>query len=155
MALTVEVVKPLGEGRVQVDTKRKWLGSEIVQHYSVPEEKADAFIADYKKEVPKMQRNGGIIGAVAGIVSMALGVAAAKKAGPILKTLSMALFTVAGVLGTAFAVGTNNAKKARTMLDKHDAKPIFYLKGQEKVSKAEEKETKPAEEASPEETKKD
>ena len=53
MALSVEVVKPLDGGRVQVDAKNKFFGKDIVAHYSVPENKADEFIADYKKEENK------------------------------------------------------------------------------------------------------
>lgn len=130
MALSVEVVKPLDGGRVQVDAKNKFFGKDIVAHYSVPENKADEFIADYKKEENKRTTNG-IASCAITAGAMLLGGLASKKANVLLKGLSVVLFGAVGAVASVVGFGMNNAKRLNKLFEKHDAKPVVYLKEEE------------------------
>ena len=130
MALTLEVVKPLGNGNVQVDAKNKIFGKEIVSSYMVSEKKADEFIADYKKENKKRTLSG----IAAGVVTcgmIALGGAASKKAGVLLKAVTYTLFAVAGLVGSVVGFGVANAKRLDNIFKKNDARPLVFLKEDE------------------------
>jgi len=148
MTLTVDIVRPLGEGKVQVDAKNKFLGfgKEIVSHYMVPEEKADEFIVDYKKETTNRVLSGMVAGVVTGGMFL-MGAAASRKAGVILKAASMILFTAAGLIGSVIGLGMNNAKRMNKLFEKHDAAPMIFLKNED-VAKSE----KTGEENKPEKT---
>ena len=144
MALSVEVVKPLDGGRVQVDAKNKFFGKDVVTHYSVPKEKADEFIADYKKEENKRTANG-IASCAITAGAMLLGGLASKKANVLLKGLSVILFGAAGAVASVIGFGMNNAKRLNNLFEKHDANPIVYLKDEApaKDKKVDEKSNKP------------
>lgn len=127
MALSVEVVKPLNDGRVQVDAKNKFFGKDVVNHFSVPKEKADEFISDFKKEEKRRTANGVASGVItAG--AMLLGGLASKNANVLLKGLSVVLFGAAGAVASVVGFGMNNAKRLNKLFEKHDADPIVYLK---------------------------
>ncbi len=144
MALSIEVAKPLDGGRVQVDAKSKFFGKDIVSHYSVPKEKADEFISDYKKENKNRTKNGVLAGVIT-VASMFVGSMASKGANPILKTLSVMLFGLAGGIASVAGFGMKNAKNANKIFEKHNAMPIFYVKEEipEKPQKAEGKAENP------------
>lgn len=127
MALSVEVTKPLDQGRVQVDAKNKIFGKDMVTYYSVPKEKADEFIADYKKEHKARTQKGILAGAITA-ASMVIGGLASKKANVLLKGLSVALFGAAGAVASVVGFGMNNAKRMNKLFEKHNASPMFYLK---------------------------
>ena len=149
MSLSVEVVKPLDNGRVQVDAKNKLFGKDVQTHYSVPKEKADEFIADFKKE-ENTRTKKGIAACAITAGSMILGGLASKKANILLKGLSVALFGAAGAVASVVGFGMNNAKRLNKLFEKHDAKPIVYLKEndktEEKVKKPSDKKALKAEE---------
>ena len=147
MALTVEVVKPLDAGRVQVDAKRKIFGNDIVRHFDVPKEKADDFISDYKKEMPKNRMLAASAIACLTLAAGMFGASAAKKAGAIMKIISATVFGGVGFVASTLFTGKRLVQANAALFEKHDARPIFYLKenmtkeevSQEKMDKIEEK----------------
>ena len=138
MALSVEVVKSLENGRVQIDARNKIFGNELVSSYSVPKSKSDEFIADYKKEAKKRNLFGVLGGAITGGMFL-MGLAASKHSNVILKVASTVLFTAVGLVGSALGIGIGNARRLSNIFKKNDVVPIIYLHKHGPIKDAENK----------------
>lgn len=124
--MEIKPVKDLGNSRTELIYSRKLSKSKFVdRHFSVPTEKKDEFVTEFKKFTRTSNILGWVGTALATLGGIWLGGKVSQK-----NILSWA-GGVAG--GLAFGIGAINIaargiyKKQQQLLDKYDAKEMVYL----------------------------
>lgn len=123
MGLDARITNRLDNNNVQIEISNK--KNEFKKSFSVPENKADSFIASYKKN----NRNVSIISNIAFVASILGGVLLASACTHKLesKALKWILNTCGGIVGSIGAfVGTDKyiESKEKQLLNGHQAKEI-------------------------------
>lgn len=138
MALALKLVKDLENNKVQIDATMKNKKGEYTRHFVVDKDKADEFINDFKREMPKVQNKMAATMGIGSVAAAGLGLLASKKSNLILKTLSAFVFAGAGLVASGIAAGINSAKSIGKFMAKHNAEEVRLLKADsENVEKAE------------------
>lgn len=127
--MEIKPVKDLGNGRTELVYSKKLPKAKYLdRHFSVPTEKQDEFVSDFKK----FTRTSNILGWAGTAVATFAGIWLGGKISQ--KTILSWAGGVAG--GLAFAIGAINIaarsiyKKQQQLFDKYDAKEMVYLREQ-------------------------
>lgn len=123
MAVTANISRKLDNNCVQVDISSKKIWT---RYFKVPENKADSFIANYKKQDTRNNWRSNLMmltGALAGCFIASIFTQKLSKG------IKTAIGILAGLLGTAGAIFTNATivrKQEDKLLKNYNAEEIFY-----------------------------
>jgi len=124
--MEIQAVRTIDNNRSEIVCKNKInKNKEMVRYFSVPTEKQDEFIKDFKKQYKNLQIWGTVGMLIAGAIGGGLAGKLAKRTIP-----SLLLAFVGGfVTGTAalWAEGTMFSKAQKKLFEKYNAKEHTYL----------------------------
>jgi len=129
--MEINVVRQLDTTHSEVLCKNKFVGGkEVVRHFSVPTEKQDEFISEFKQQNKKISiwSNIGLFGSA--LVGALLGGKVFKKALPSLISAAVAAFGAG--LGAVMVTGNIAGKAQKNLFDKFGVEERVYLKEENK-----------------------
>ena len=126
MSIEARILGKLDATNVQIEINSS-KGSSKPNYYNVPENKAEAFIADYEKAVKRntVISNVGFVSSVLGGVILA-SVATRNLKNTALKWIINSAAGIAGAAASIVGCSSYLTKSHEACLKKHNAEQIFY-----------------------------